>query len=466
MGKMLAASLALALTMLAPSARAQGIPYPDQPFSTDQLDNLTAPIALYPDPLLAQVLVAATFPDQIDEAARFVRNDANAYDVDNQPWDVSVRAVAHYPTVLQMMADQLDWTTSLGQAYASQSTEVMESVQRLRVQARSMGNLVNTPEMEVVDSGGEIDLWPAQPQYIYVPVYNPALVFFHRAPLSFRARFLIGAWLNSDFDWRQHRVFYHGWQAGRGGWIDRSRSHVNLTNVYVNPRYQNVAIGRTVINRPVNYVALNRYNDIHRGATFDNFRPQGRVVAMPVTQQPITTNKIINRNINTSDPRIGQYRGYTPGPSPQVRAPVTPVRAPVNPAVAPGRGGYSPAPPQQARAPVTPAVTPGRGGYSPAPPTQVRAPVTPAVTPGRGGNSPAPPPQVRAPVNPAVTPSRGGYTPESPAQVRAPSTPAFTPDPGGFDPRQASQRGAVSRARAVVAQPSPTPASPQQKKKP
>ena len=221
MWKMLAASLALTLTMLAPPVRAQNIPYPAEPFSTDQLDNLTAPIALYPDPLLAQVLVAATFPDQIDEAARFVRNDPNAYDVDNQPWDVSVRAVAHYPTVLQMMADQLDWTTSLGQAYASQSTEVMESVQRLRVQARSMGNLVTTPEMEVVDSGGAIELWPAQPQYIYVPVYNPALVFFNRAPLSFRARFLIGAWLNVDFDWREHRVFYHGWESGRGR-MDRS----------------------------------------------------------------------------------------------------------------------------------------------------------------------------------------------------------------------------------------------------
>jgi hypothetical protein len=456
MGKMLAASLALALTMLAPSARAQGIPYPDQPFSTDQLDNLTAPIALYPDPLLAQVLVAATFPDQIDEAARFVRNDPNAYDVDNQPWDVSVRAVAHYPTVLQMMADQLDWTTSLGQAYASQSTDVMESVQRLRAQAQSMGNLGNTPEMQVVDSFGAIELWPAQPQYIYVPVYNPTLVFFHRAPLFFRPRFLIGAWLNCDFDWRQHHVIYHGWEGGRGGWIDRSRSHVHLTDVYVNPRYRNVVIGRTVIDRPVNYVALNRYNDIHRGTTFDNLRPRGGFapnVPVPVSRPPITTNKVINRNINTGDPRIGQYRGYSPGPSPQV---------PVTPAVTPGRGGYSPGSPPQVRAPATPvrapgspAVAPGGGGYSAGSPPQVRTPVTPVrapapppVTPGRGGYSPGSPPQVRTPVTP----------------VRAPGTPAFTPDPGGFDPRQASQRGAVSRARAVVSQPSPTPARPQQKK--
>lgn len=77
-------------------------------FSQEQLDNLLAPIALYPDPLLAQVLVAATFPDQIDEAARFLRANADPRAIDYQPWDVSVKAVAHYPTVLYMMADNLD----------------------------------------------------------------------------------------------------------------------------------------------------------------------------------------------------------------------------------------------------------------------------------------------------------------------------------------------------------------------
>lgn len=82
MGKLLTASLALVLTMAAPPARAQDI-LPDEPFSPDQLDNLTAPIALYPDPLLAQVLVAATFPDQIDDASRFVRDDPNTNDVDD-----------------------------------------------------------------------------------------------------------------------------------------------------------------------------------------------------------------------------------------------------------------------------------------------------------------------------------------------------------------------------------------------
>ncbi|HUK13288.1 MAG TPA: DUF3300 domain-containing protein, partial [Thermoanaerobaculaceae bacterium] len=96
--------LLLSVALLAAPALAQDEP-DGELLAPDQLDNLLAPIALYPDPLLAQVLVAATFPDQVDEAARFVRADGNADDVDGQPWDVSVKAVAHYPEVLQMMAD-------------------------------------------------------------------------------------------------------------------------------------------------------------------------------------------------------------------------------------------------------------------------------------------------------------------------------------------------------------------------
>jgi hypothetical protein len=431
MQKMLGASLALMLTMLASPTRAQYVPS-DESFSPEQLDNLMAPIALYPDPLLAQVLVAATFPDQVDEAARFVRSDSNPDDIDDQPWDISVKAVAHYPETLEMMADKLDWTTSLGQAYVSQSTDVMDAVQRLRAEARSAGNLVTTPEMEVVDSGGEIELWPAQPEYIYVPVYNPAFVFFYRAPLYFRTRFLIGAWLNDDFDWRARRVFYHGWEGGHGGWIDRSRPRVRLTDVYVNRNYRNVVINRTVIDRPVNYGALNRYNDVHRGATFDNVRTRGRFAPstpLPATRPaPFPTNKIIDRNMNTRDPRIDRYRGHPTEPSPQIQAPVTP------------------------------AYTPDRGGRSIGRPPQVPvpAPVTPVYTPDRGAIGRAP--QVPVPVTPAYTPDRGGRAIGRAPQVPVAVTPAFTPDRGGFDPRQASQRGMVSRTRAASPPPSPPPA--------
>jgi len=335
MRRNLAVSLALALMILAPPLRAQDeAGY--EPFSSDQLDNLLAPIALYPDPLLAQVLVAATFPDDVDQAARFARDDTNPDDVDGQPWDVSVKSVAHYPEVLEMMADKLDWTTALGQAYVNQSTDLMASVQRLRAQARAAGNLATTPEMEVVDSGGEIELWPAQPQYLFVPEYDPAIVFFGRAPLSFGARFLIGSWLVYDCDWRGHRVFNHGWERGPG-WVQRSRPYVHINNVYVNPSQRNAIINPHVTQRRVNYRALNRYDDVHRGATFDNLHRTARGAGGPKASPSRGTvqNKILARNINTNDPRLNEYRGHA-SPAP------TAAHAPESPAFTPARGGFDP----------------------------------------------------------------------------------------------------------------------------
>lgn len=354
MGKILAASLIIFSAVFTSFGQAQGYAQYEA-FSPDQLDNLLAPIALYPDPLLAQVLLAATFPDQIDDAARFVRADSNPGDVDGQWWDVSVRAVAHYPAVVSMMADKLDWTTALGQAYANQSTDVMASIQRLRAQARSAGNLVSSSELQVVDTGGEISLWPAQPQYIYVPQYDPAVVFFSRAPLFFGARFVIGAWLNFDFDWGGHRVFYHGWESDRG-WAGRSRQYIQPNAFYVNNTYRNVPINRAALQRPLNYGALNRYDDIHRTTNFNNFRGNNQVVSQPpvarnnrvVAQPPVqpyrapvqpyrapVPNKIITRNIDTANPRINDFRGHVPQQPVQVHAPVAPAFNPV-------RGGFDP----------------------------------------------------------------------------------------------------------------------------
>ena len=144
--------------------------------SASQLERLLAPIALYSDPLLAQVLLAATFPDQITDAAAFVRTHGTG-GVDDQSWDVSVKAVAHYPTILNMMDAKPEWTTELGQAYASQSSDVMQAVQRLRAQANAQGNLVTTPQQQVVVEREYIAIWPAQPRVIYVPVYDPEIIY-------------------------------------------------------------------------------------------------------------------------------------------------------------------------------------------------------------------------------------------------------------------------------------------------
>jgi len=256
-----------------------------QAFTPDQLDNLLSPIALYPDPLLAQVFVAATFPDQVEEAARYVRaNGTNG--IDEQNWDVSVRSVAHYPTVVEMMADKIDWTTSLGQAYVNQSTDVSAAVQRLRHEARKVGNLQSTQQQEVLENDNYIAINPYSPQYLYVPVYDPAIIYFHRPywgpAISFGVGFPIGGWLNLGFHWGWGGgfggVYYTGWNPigwGHGcwncGWIGRSRGYVNFhNNVYVNNRYTNININRTVVNRSVNVNNLNRYNSIHRNVNYNN----------------------------------------------------------------------------------------------------------------------------------------------------------------------------------------------------
>jgi hypothetical protein len=307
-------------------------PYTYENLSPDQMDNLLAPVALYPDPLLAQVLLAATFPDQVDEAARWLREGNRPEDIDTQNWDVSVKAVAHYPTVLNMMDNRLDWTTALGQAYVNQSTDVTEAVQRLRARAHEAGTLVTTPQIEVVEQEGYWCIWPAQPQYIYVPIYSPSIVFFPHpgwhggAFISFTAGFLIGSWLIYDFDWHARSIFYFGWGRRLSPWAVRARPYIHVTNIYVNDRYRTVHVNRAVVTRRVNYENLDRYHGVHREVTFS--RPAaGQAPRSQQRVQPPVNNQVIQRNINSNDERIDRFRGREAQPvgrgpqaQPQVQA--------------------------------------------------------------------------------------------------------------------------------------------------
>ena len=252
-------------------------------YSADQLDNLLGPVALYPDALLAQVLVAATFPDQVEEAARYVRANGTS-GIDDQSWDVSVKAVAHYPSALNMMADKSDWTTTLGTAYANQSSEVMASVQRLRNMAAQQGNLESTSQQQVITTGNNYVITPTQSRVIYVPVYDPVVIYtrpvfrtsFVSRYWSFGVGFPIGGWLSYDCDWGLQRVYYNGWNSAYfeygGGWRARSRPFVQITNVYVNPRYRTVYVNRDVGRRPINYRNVDRYVGVHRDTYFDGRR--------------------------------------------------------------------------------------------------------------------------------------------------------------------------------------------------
>jgi hypothetical protein len=166
---------------------AQGTPAPS--FTPEQLDKLVAPIALYPDSLLAQVLAAATYPDQIPDAARWADQHhyltgqvlANAIQADHLPWDPSVQALLPFPSVLEMMANDMSWTTDLGDAFLSQQQDVMDAVQRERRKAKDYGYLRSSAQI-IVSDGPYITIVPVHPAYIPVPYYDPAIVFFPPEP--------------------------------------------------------------------------------------------------------------------------------------------------------------------------------------------------------------------------------------------------------------------------------------------
>ena len=158
--------------------------------SNQQLDSLTAPIALYPDALLAQVLMAATFPQDVSAAAAWTKSNPNLKGDDavkavaSEPWDPSVQSLVAFPQVLETMASKPEWVQQIGNAFLAQPNDVMDSVQRLRVQAQKAGNLKSNEQQKVVvqpasstSTTQTIVIEPANPQVVYVPTYNPTVVY-------------------------------------------------------------------------------------------------------------------------------------------------------------------------------------------------------------------------------------------------------------------------------------------------
>ena len=200
-----------------------------QPLTAAQLDQLLGPIALYPDPLIAQILPASTLPAQIVLADRYVSGGSDPNQIGQQPWDASVQAMARYATVLKWMDDNLSWTTELGQAFLNQQPDVMNSIQRLRASASKLGNLQSSPQQQVVADGGNIEIVPTDPQVIYVPVYQPAQVYYDAAYgspfISFGIGWPMGAWLNYDCDWRNRNLIFwgRGYPRPSNWWHESSR---------------------------------------------------------------------------------------------------------------------------------------------------------------------------------------------------------------------------------------------------
>ncbi len=174
---MFTALLALALT--GPAAFAQDRPA----FRQQDLDQMLAPIALYPDPLLSQILMAATYPVEVVQAARWSRANAHltgddaVHAVEAMDWDPSVKTLVAFPQILNRMDEKLDWTEQLGEAFIAQEAQVMDTVQHLRHRAAAAGHLGASEHMRVVRQGDLILIEPADPQIVYVPYYNPVVVY-------------------------------------------------------------------------------------------------------------------------------------------------------------------------------------------------------------------------------------------------------------------------------------------------
>jgi hypothetical protein len=231
---------------------------PPPSFPPGTLDNLVSRIALYPDSLLAQVLAAATFPDQIPDAARWADQHhyltgqglADAIQGDAVPWDVSVQALLPFPSVLDMMASDMNWTQDVGNAFLSQQQDVMDAVQRERQAAYRYGYLRTGPRV-VVTPGPYITIAPVDPGWIVVPAYDPRIVYFPPRP-----GFVVAGGIGWGFGIGIGGFFRPwGWGVTRIGWTERAvfidrarwgRTWVNRTT-YVHP----YTTYRPVVTRPV-----------------------------------------------------------------------------------------------------------------------------------------------------------------------------------------------------------------------
>ena len=279
-----------------PAPPAQGPTAPAYAQQTpDQLQRLVAPIALYPDSLVAQILAASTFPEQVVEADRWLQDhpdlkgDALAKAVDQQPWDPSVKALTAFPSVLGNMDKNVSWTSSLGDAYYNQQQDVMDAVQVMRKKAQQAGNLKSTEQQTVTaDDYGDIEVAPVNPEVVYIPAYDPWLIYgYPIAPWPYWYEYP-GIWWGGPY--LSFGIgFGIGWFGGFGwGWGHWGWDWHNHYPVFDHHRYYSMS--RTFYNRntfyrggarpgAVGHQAFNRPGGVAR--PFEGSRPEARGYAAP-----------------------------------------------------------------------------------------------------------------------------------------------------------------------------------------
>lgn len=200
------------------------------PLTPAQIDDLLAPVALYPDALIAIILPASTFPTDIVLAARYLNSRQDSEGIESQPWDDSVKALARYPEVLKWMDENLAWTRQLGEAFVLQPAAVLTGTQRLRAAAIAAGNLKNTPEQNVIVEREVVRIEPATREVIYVPVYDPMVVYRQQVVtvyepatfVTFSSGYRTGLWLSYSCDWNRNTVVYISKPHRQTIWLTRS----------------------------------------------------------------------------------------------------------------------------------------------------------------------------------------------------------------------------------------------------
>ncbi len=275
---------ALSVLLLAgPALVAQQVPISQAPAvgtlrTAQELEQLVGPIALYPDALIALILPASTAPADIVLAARHLRDfPGDRSQIEHRAWDESVKSLTHYGEVIKWMDENLQWTKQLGEAFTEQPADVMQSVQRLRAQARAAGTLIDTPQQQVISEPQVIRIVPAQPDVIYVPHYEPEVVFvdrpvyYSRPFMTFGAGVAVGSWLAFDCDWNRHSIWVgnrhrhwsgHDWRRPvvpiapvAHGYVVRSHE-VRQWHPAVQPARSSVSVSwqsRTTVVRPTSF---------------------------------------------------------------------------------------------------------------------------------------------------------------------------------------------------------------------
>jgi Protein of unknown function (DUF3300) len=251
----------------------------------DQLDSLVAPIALYPDPLLSQTLVASTYPLEIIQLQQWLDKNKNLKDqaladaVKKQDWDPSIQAMADFPDVVKYLAENIKWTTDLGNAFLAQQNDVMDAVQRMRKKAQGNGNLKSTEqqkvETKVVENKQVIIVEQASPDVVYIPSYNPTVVYgapvypypaiayppagYYAAgmAISFGVGVAMGAAWGGGWGWNT------GWRGNNNVYINNNNNFINNSNRNLN-NVNRSNINRSNVNRSQNTW---QHNPQHRGGT-------------------------------------------------------------------------------------------------------------------------------------------------------------------------------------------------------